>query len=150
MITRLEEISEFTEKRLFIILVMRKQELLSLLDPSIISKIAGLKICKAYSLQYNCNFISAMPTNLYGPRDNFEINSGHVLPGLINKIHTAVKKNHKSVTLWGSGKPKREFLFIDDLCDALVFLMKNYNKNEHINIGSGQESSIYNLSLIHI
>ena len=111
-----------------------------------IAKIAGLKLCKAYSLQYNCNFISAMPTNLYGPRDNFEINSGHVLPGLINKIHTAVKKNHKSVTLWGSGKPKREFLFIDDLCDALVFLMKNYNKNEHINIGSGQESSIYNLA----
>ena len=113
-----------------------------------IAKIAGLKICKAYSLQYNCNFISAMPTNLYGPGDNFDINSGHVAPGLINKIHNAVKQNKKNVIIWGTGKPKREFLYVDDLADALVFLMKNYNKTEHINIGSGKEVSILELSKI--
>ena len=87
-----------------------------------------------------------MPTNLYGPRDNFDVKSGHVLPGLINKIHTAVKQNKKNVTIWGTGKPKREFLFVDDLSDALVFLMKKYNKNEHINVGSGEEVSILNLA----
>ena len=111
-----------------------------------IAKIAGLKLCKAYGIQYKKNFISAMPTNLYGPRDNFDVKSGHVLPGLINKIHTAVKQNKKNVTIWGTGKPKREFLFVDDLADALVFLMKKYNKNEHINIGSGEEVSILNLA----
>ena len=111
-----------------------------------IAKIAGLKLCKAYSLQCKCNFISAMPTNLYGPGDNFDVNSGHVLPGLINKIHNAVKQNKKNVTIWGTGKPKREFLFVDDLADALVFLMKKYNKNEHINVGSGEEVSILNLA----
>ena len=80
-----------------------------------IAKIAGLKLCKAYALQYKCNFISAMPTNLYGPGDNFDVNSGHVLPGLINKIHNATKLNKKNVIIWGTGKPKREFLFADDL-----------------------------------
>ena len=111
-----------------------------------IAKIAGLKLCKAYGIQYKNNFISAMPTNLYGPGDNFDVKSGHVLPGLINKIHNAVKQNKKNVTIWGTGKPKREFLFVDDLADALVFLMKKYNKNEHINIGSGKEVSILKLS----
>ena len=113
-----------------------------------IAKIAGLKLCKAYALQYKCNFISAMPTNLYGPGDNFDIKSGHVLPSLINKIHYAVKHNKKNVILWGTGKPKREFLFVDDLSDALVFLMKNYNDHEHINIGSGNETSIIDLAKI--
>ena len=111
-----------------------------------IAKIAGLKLCKAYSLQYKCNFISAMPTNLYGPGDNFDVNSGHVLPGLINKIHNATKLNKKNVIIWGTGKPKREFLFVDDLADALVFLMKIYNQNQHINVGSGNEISILNLA----
>ena len=111
-----------------------------------IAKIAGLKLCKAYSLQYKCNFISAMPTNLYGPGDNFDVNSGHVLPGLINKIHNATKLNKKNVIIWGTGKPKREFLFVDDLADALVFLMKKYNQNQHINVGSGNEVSILNLA----
>ena len=113
-----------------------------------IAKIAGLKLCKAYSKQYNCNFISAMPTNLYGPGDNFDIKSCHVLPALINKIDTVVKKKKKSVVLWGSGKPKREFLFVDDLTDALVFLMKNYNNNGHINVGSGNEVTIFQLAKI--
>ena len=113
-----------------------------------IAKIAGLKLCKAYALQYKCNFISAMPTNLYGPGDNFDVKSGHVLPGLINKIHLAAKHNKKNVIIWGTGKPKREFLFVDDLADALIFLMKNYNKNDHINVGSGNEVSIVNLAKI--
>ena len=111
-----------------------------------IAKIAGLKLCKAYALQYKRNFISAMPTNLYGPGDNFDVKSGHVLPGLMNKIHYAKQQNKKSVTIWGTGKPKREFLFVDDLADALVFLMKNYNKIDHINVGSGNEVSILNLA----
>ena len=111
-----------------------------------IAKIAGLKLCKAYGIQYKKNFISAMPTNLYGPGDNFDVNSGHVLPGLINKIHNATKLNKKNVIIWGTGKPKREFLFVDDLADALVFLMKKYNQNQHINVGSGNEVSILNLA----
>ena len=111
-----------------------------------IAKIAGLKLCKAYGIQYKKNFISAMPTNLYGPGDNFDVKSGHVLPGLINKIHEAVKQNKKKVTIWGTGKPKREFLFVDDLADALIFLMKKYNKSDHINIVSGKEVSILNLA----
>ena len=111
-----------------------------------IAKIAGLKLCKAYGIQYKKNFISAMPTNLYGPNDNFDVNSGHVLPGLINKIHNATKLNKKNVIIWGTGKPKREFLFADDLSDALVFLMKKYNQNQHINVGSGNEVSILNLA----
>ena len=113
-----------------------------------IAKIAGLKLCKAYALQHKRNFISAMPTNLYGPGDNFDIKSGHVLPSLINKVHHAVKHNKKNVILWGTGKPKREFLFVDDLSEALIFLMKNYNEKEHINIGSGIEVSILNLAKI--
>ena len=113
-----------------------------------IAKIAGLKLCQAYSLQHKCNFISAMPTNLYGPEDNFDVKSGHVLPGLINKIHLAAKHNKKNVIIWGTGKPKREFLFVDDLSDALVFLMKNYNKNDHINVGSRNEVNILNLAKI--
>ena len=113
-----------------------------------IAKIAGLKLCKAYSAQHKCNFISAMPTNLYGPGDNFDINSGHVLPGLIHKVFDALKSKKKTITIWGTGKPKREFLFVDDLADALVFLMKKYNKSDHINIGSNQEVNIKNLAKI--
>ena len=113
-----------------------------------IAKIAGLKLCKAYSVQHKCNFISAMPTNLYGPGDNFDINSGHVLPGLVHKIFDALKYKKKTITIWGTGKPKREFLFVDDLADALVFLMKKYNKPDHINIGSNQEVTIKDLAKI--
>ena len=113
-----------------------------------IAKIAGLKLCKAYSIQHKCNFISAMPTNLYGPGDNFDVNSGHVLPGLIHKISDALKNKKKTITIWGTGNPKREFLFVDDLADALVFLMKKYNNLDHINIGSNQEVSIKNLAKI--
>ena len=113
-----------------------------------IAKIAGLKLCKAYSVQHKCNFISAMPTNLYGPGDNFDVNSGHVLPGLIHKIFDALKNKKKTITIWGTGKPKREFLFVDDLADALVFLMKKYNKSDHINIGSNQEVTIKKLAKI--
>ena len=101
---------------------------------------------QAYRQQYNMNAITLFPVNLYGPGDNFDVNSGHVLPGLINKIHNATKLNKKNVIIWGTGKPKREFLFVDDLADALVFLMKKYNQNQHINVGSGNEISILNLA----
>mgnify|MGYP005646898869 CR=1 FL=1 len=116
--------------------------------PYAIAKIAGVEMCWSFNRQYGTRYCSVMPTNLYGPGDNFNVKSGHVLPGLINKIHFAAKHNKKNVIIWGTGKPKREFLFVDDLADALVFLMKNYNKNDHINVGSGNESSILNLAKI--
>lgn len=111
-----------------------------------IAKIAGIKMCDAYRRQYGCNFISAMPTNLFGPGDNFNINAGHVVAGLIMKAHKAKTEGAKTMELWGTGTPLREFLFVDDLADGLVFLLKNYNEEGHINVGSGLEYSIRELA----
>ncbi|MBT3261550.1 GDP-L-fucose synthase [bacterium] len=111
-----------------------------------IAKIAGVELCKFYQRQYGCNFISAMPTNLYGLNDNFDLNSSHVLPALIRKIHEAKIKQEKEVVIWGTGKPKREFLFVDDLADALLFLMQEYHEEGHINVGTGQDIEIIELA----
>jgi len=113
-----------------------------------IAKIAGVMMCKKYKEQYDDNFISIMPTNLYGPRDNFHPKHAHAMPMLIMKFIEAKKKNAESVTIWGTGKPKREFLYIDDLADAAIFLMNNYNGSEHLNIGTGEDISI--LELVNI
>ncbi len=107
-----------------------------------IAKIAGLKLCQYYNEQYRTNFVAVMPTNLYGPGGNFSLKSSHVLPALMRKFHEAKKKGEKEAVLWGSGSPRREFLHVDDLADALLFLMEKYEKKELINIGSGQELSI--------
>jgi GDP-L-fucose synthase len=111
-----------------------------------VAKIAGLKLCAAYRRQYGCDFISAQPTNLYGPGDNFNLMSSHVIPALIAKMHQAKQSNLENVELWGSGKPKREFLHVDDLADALVFLLQQYSDEMHINIGTGDEVSIGELA----
>lgn len=116
-------------------------------EPYAIAKIAGLKLCQEYRHQYGCNFISAMPANLYGPNDNYEVNDSHVLPALIRKFHEAKLSNRPSVEIWGSGTPKREFLHVDDLAAGCLFLMDNYNGTEHINIGSGKEVFIKELAL---
>lgn len=113
-----------------------------------IAKIAGLKMCQFYKEQYGDNFISVMPTNLYGERDNFDLQNSHVLPALIRKFHEAKKNNEQSVKIWGTGTPLREFLHVRDLVDALVFLMQNYDGKEHINIGTGLEISIKDLALM--
>jgi GDP-L-fucose synthase len=113
-----------------------------------IAKIAGIKLCEAYRTQYGCDFISAMPTNLYGIGDNFDLKNGHVAAALIAKFHRAKVENQPAVELWGSGKPLREFLYADDLADALVFLMKNYSGASHVNVGTGDEISI--LELAHL
>lgn len=107
-----------------------------------IAKIAGIEMCKFYRRQYGCNFISAMPTNLYGINDNFNLETSHVLPALIRKFHEAKINNQKEVVIWGTGKPRREFLFVDDLADALVYLMNNYNEESHINVGTGEDVTI--------
>lgn len=107
-----------------------------------IAKIAGLKLIEAYRRQYNCNFISCMPANLYGPFDNYNLKNSHVLPALLRKIHEAKITNKKWVTLWGTGQPKREFLFVDDLADACIYLLKYYSDDRPINIGSGEEVTI--------
>ena len=107
-----------------------------------IAKIAGIKLCQAYRRQYGCDFISAMPTNLYGPHDNFDLTSGHVLPALMRKFHDARLAGEKSVEIWGTGSPMREFLHVDDLADACVFLMENYSDDSHINVGSGVDLTI--------
>lgn len=107
-----------------------------------IAKIAGIKMCQAYRKQYGADFISAQPTNLYGPGDNFDLETAHVLPALMRKFHEAKEAGSPSVTLWGSGKPLREFLHVDDLADALVFLLKNYSDEAPVNVGSGEEVSI--------
>lgn len=117
-------------------------------DAYAIAKIAGIKLCQAYYDQFGKNFISVMPTNLYGIGDNYHPEHSHVLPALIRKVHEAKINNNKSVIIWGTGKPLREFLFADDLADACLFLMKNYNEREIINIGSGQEYSITDLAEI--
>tara|TARA_B100001093_G_scaffold516721_1_gene596156 strand:+ start:926 stop:1900 length:975 start_codon:yes stop_codon:yes gene_type:complete len=122
-------------------------------EPYAIAKIAGIKLCENYFRQYNCNFISAMPTNLYGPGDNYDLNNSHVIPALMRKFHEAKIKNSKSVEVWGTGKPKREFLHVDDMADACIFLMTSleadnlYNlRVSHVNIGSGHDLSIRELS----
>ena len=111
-----------------------------------IAKIAGIKLCQAYRQQYNCDFISAMPTNLYGPNDNFDLASSHVLPAMIRKFHDAREEGRNVVTIWGTGSAKREFLHVDDLADACVFLMKNYSDAAHINVGTGEDLSIGELA----
>jgi GDP-L-fucose synthase len=111
-----------------------------------VAKIAGIKLCQAYRLQYGCDFISAMPNNLYGPGDNFDLEGSHVLPALMRKIHEAKKAGRDTVSIWGSGKPLREFLHVDDLADALVFLTERYSDGPHVNIGSGEEISIRGLA----
>lgn len=117
-------------------------------EPYAIAKIAGIKLCENYRLQYGCNFISVMPTNLYGPNDNYDLAKSHVLPALLRKIHTAKVKNIPTVEVWGSGTPLREFLHVDDLADACLFLMENYNEPELVNIGTGTDISIKDLALL--
>jgi GDP-L-fucose synthase len=110
-----------------------------------LAKIAGISMCQAYNKQYGTNFISVMPTNLYGPNDNFDPVNSHVLPALIRRFHEAKLHNAPSVTVWGTGSAMREFLHVDDLADACVFLMNNYDENEIINIGTGEDLSIKEL-----
>lgn len=115
-------------------------------EPYAIAKIAGIKLCESYRDQYGCNFIAAMPTNLYWPNDNYDLNTSHVMPALINKIVTA-KQNHESeVVIWGTWTPLREFLHVDDLANACYFLMRTYNERSFLNIGSGEEISIFDLA----
>jgi len=115
-------------------------------EPYAIAKIAGIKMADAYRSQYGCNFISVMPTNLYGPNDNYDLNNSHVLPALIRKFHEAKQKGEPEVILWGSGKPKREFLHADDLADACFFLMQQYNEAGFVNIGTGEDLEIRELA----
>jgi GDP-L-fucose synthase len=117
-------------------------------EPYAIAKIAGIKLCEAYRSQYGCNYISVMPTNLYGPNDNYDLNNSHVLPALIRKFHTAKVQNDPAVEVWGTGTPKREFLHVDDLADACFFLMQNYDQEEFLNIGVGDDISIKDLALM--
>lgn len=107
-----------------------------------IAKIAGIKLCQAYRRQYGSNFISAMPTNLYGPNDNFDLQSAHVLPAMMRKFHEAKEAGTREVVIWGTGVPQREFLHVDDLADACVFLMRNYEGEDHVNVGTGVDLSI--------
>lgn len=111
-----------------------------------IAKIAGIKLAQAYRKQYGHDYISAMPTNLYGPGDNYDLNSSHVMPALIRKAHEAKQGSAKEIVVWGTGKPMREFLHADDCADALIFLLKNYSGHEHVNVGSGEEISILDLT----
>lgn len=110
-----------------------------------VAKIAGIKLAEAYRRQHGCDFISAMPTNLYGPGDNFDLSSSHVLPALLRKAHEAREVQADAIEIWGTGTPRREFLHVDDLADACVFLMQNYSKNEHVNVGSGNDIAIIDL-----
>jgi len=115
-------------------------------EPYAIAKIAGLKMCEAYRAQYGCNFIAAMPTNLYGPNDNYDLKTSHVLPALITKFHSGKEENKSEVVVWGDGTPKREFMHVDDMADACVFLMKNYNDAGVINVGVGKDVTINELA----
>lgn len=117
-------------------------------EPYSIAKIAGITMCQSYNREYGANFISVMPTNLYGPHDNFDLENSHVIPALLRKTHEAHESGAESVEIWGSGNPRREFLHVDDVADACVFLMENYDSREIINIGSGVEISIRDLSLL--
>jgi GDP-L-fucose synthase len=130
---------------------MKEEELLDgRLEPTneayAIAKIAGIKLCQAYRTQYGSDFISAMPTNLYGPNDNFDLTSSHVLPAMIRKFHDARQDGRDEVTLWGTGSPRREFLHVDDLAEACLFLMRNYDESSHINVGTGEDVSILELA----
>jgi len=115
-------------------------------EPYAIAKIAGIKLCSAYRRQYGCNFISAMPTNLYGPGDNFDLESSHVLPALMRKFHEAKRAGNREVTIWGTGSPMREFLHVDDLADACVYLMDHYDGEQHVNVGTGVDVTIKELA----
>jgi GDP-L-fucose synthase len=115
-------------------------------EPYAIAKIAGIKLCQSYRKQYGCNFISAMPTNLYGSHDNFDLSGGHVLPSLLRRFHEAREQGQREVVIWGSGRPRREFLHADDLADACVFLMQHYEGQDHINVGTGEDLSIRELA----
>ena len=115
-------------------------------EPYAIAKIAGIKLCDAYRAQYGSNFISVMPTNLYGPNDNYDLETSHVLPALLRKFHEAKEKRENEVVVWGTGAPRREFLHVDELADACFFLMNNYNETGLINIGSGEDISIQELA----
>ncbi len=132
---------------------MKEEYLLSgYLEPTneayALAKISGLKMCQYYNKQHGTNFISCMPTNLYGPNDNFDLDSSHVLPALIRKFHEAKMATETSVEIWGSGAPLREFLYVDDMADACVFLMESYMGQEHVNIGTGKELSIKDLAIL--
>jgi GDP-L-fucose synthase len=116
-------------------------------EPYAIAKIAGIKLCENYRRQFGCDFISAMPTNLYGPNDSYDLNNSHVIPALLKKISDAKNANLSYVEVWGSGNPLREFLHVEDLADACLFLMNKYSGDDFVNIGSGQELSIKNLAL---
>lgn len=111
-----------------------------------IAKIAGLKLCEAYRKQYGADYISAMPTNLYGPGDNFHLENSHVIPALLRKAHDAKERNEKDLTIWGSGTPRREFLHVDDCADAIVFLLKRYSDVQHVNVGSGEDMTVAELA----
>ncbi|RMG80815.1 MAG: GDP-L-fucose synthase [Bacteroidetes bacterium] len=117
-------------------------------EPYAIAKIAGIKMCEAYRDQYGANYISAMPTNLYGPNDNYDLQNSHVLPALLRKFHTAKVQNQPFVEVWGTGTPKREFLHVDDLADACLFMMNNYNERQFLNVGTGKDISIKELALL--
>jgi len=117
-------------------------------EPYAIAKIAGIKLCDAYRAQYGCNFISIMPTNLYGPNDNYDLQNAHVLPSLIRKFHEAKLNNEPSVSVWGTGTPRREFLHVDDLAQACCFLMENYDEEGLVNIGAGEDVTISELALL--
>lgn len=117
-------------------------------DAYAIAKIAGIKMCQSFNDQYRTNFISVMPTNLYGPNDNFDLNDSHVLPAMIRKFHEAKVQNKKEVVLWGDGSPKREFLYVDDMADACVYLMEHYDNSDIINIGCGKDQTIKELAQI--
>jgi GDP-L-fucose synthase len=130
---------------------MKEEHLLSgLLEPTnepyAIAKIAGIKLCQAYRKQYGSDFISAMPTNLYGPNDNFDLTSSHVLPALVRKFHDAKVEGRAEVPIWGTGSPRREFLHVDDLADACVYLMRRYDAAEHVNVGTGEDLTIRELA----
>ena len=115
-------------------------------EPYALAKIAGIKLCQSYRQQYGCNFISAMPTNLYGPNDNFDLQSSHVLPALIRKVHDARVADKPEVVVWGTGVPRREFLHVDDLADCCLYLMRHYDDASHINVGTGTDVSINELA----
>lgn len=117
-------------------------------EPYAIAKIAGIKLCEAYRDQYGCNFISAMPTNLYGPGDNYHLQNSHVLPALIRKFHEAKENKSSFVEIWGTGAPLREFMYSDDVADACFFLMQNYNEKLFVNVGTGEEVTIKDLALM--
>lgn len=117
-------------------------------EPYAIAKIAGIKLCEAYRDQYGSNFISVMPTNLYGPNDNYDLKNSHVLPALIRKFHEAKEQGLSEVEIWGTGTPRREFLHSDDLAEACLFLMENYNQKEFVNIGTGEDIAIKDLALL--